>query len=215
MAARFTVLLLAAGESRRMGQPKLILPWGQTSVLGQVVASFAAGFPSACGSEEPELPGFEILVVTGGNRELVEAEVERLGSHSPVKAVHNPDFQAGGMISSIHCGLRSVIARGEQEPAAVLIGLGDQPQVQAETVRRVCAAFLETGKPLVVPSHDQRRGHPWLMARPLWEQFLSLPATLTPRQFLASFSEQIAHVPADASILQDLDTPQEYANQRP
>jgi molybdenum cofactor cytidylyltransferase len=199
MFTGISAILLAAGESRRMGQPKLLLPWGGTTVLGRAVAAFAAaGIP-------------EIVVVTGGARAEVEALVAELAGEAPVRAAFNPDYASGGMLSSIQCGLRSL---GSQRGAA-LIGLGDQPQVREETVRSICAAFLQRGRPLVIPSFDGRRGHPWLAARPLWEEVLALPLAATARQFIAAHAGQVEYVEADATVLQDLDTPEDYAGREP
>jgi len=103
-----------------MGQPKLLLPWGETSVLGQVVAMFAAGLST----DSPT--NYEILVVTGGARELVEAEVARLAERYPLRIVYNPNYALGGMLNSIQAGLVAIGAGTR----AVLIGLGDQPQVR-------------------------------------------------------------------------------------
>ena len=198
-------ILLAAGESRRMGQPKLLMPWGETSVLGQVVAMFAAGLSTDSSTN------YEILVVTGGARALVEAEVARLALQYPLRVVYNPEYVLGGMLSSIKAGL---LALG-QETRAALIGLGDQPQVREETVRHICTAFFQTESPIVIPSFRGRRGHPWLATKPLWPELLALPSSTTPRQFLDAHSEQIEYVVADESILQDLDTPEDYNCQRP
>lgn len=188
-------IILAAGQSRRMGQPKLLLPWGGTTVLGQVIATL-----QRCGLND-------ILVVTGGAR----AQVEAAAAASAVRAVYNRRHAGGGMLSSIQCGL------GAQLPGrrAALICLGDQPQVREETVSAITAAFEETGAPLVVPSHRKRRGHPWLAARPLWEEILALPPSATSRTFLQAHAAEVVYVPADESILLDLDTPEEYARQRP
>jgi molybdenum cofactor cytidylyltransferase len=198
-------ILLAAGESRRMGQPKLLMHWGETSVLGQVVAMFAAGLSTDSSTN------YEILVVTGGARALVEAEVARLALQYPVRVVYNPEYVLGGMLSSIKAGL---LALG-QETRSALIGLGDQPQVREETVRHICTAFFQTESPIVIPSFQGRRGHPWLVTKPLWPELLALPSSTTPRQFLDAHSEQIEYVLADESILQDLDTPEDYNRQRP
>ncbi|MBI4731751.1 MAG: nucleotidyltransferase family protein [Chloroflexi bacterium] len=199
MAHNVSAIILAAGESQRMGQPKLLLPWGGRTVLGQVVSTFAAA-----GIEE-------IVVVTGGTRELVEEEVGRLARQFPARAVYNPEYARDGMLSSIQRGIGSLGLR----PRAALIGLGDQPQVREDTVRATCVAFVEKRAQLVVPTHGGRRGHPWLAARPLWDEILSLPASITPRQFLAIHAGKIEYVETDDSILQDLDTPEDYASQRP
>jgi molybdenum cofactor cytidylyltransferase len=192
-------ILLAAGESRRMGRPKLVLPWGDSTVLGRAVTAFAAaGIP-------------EVLVVIGGARAEVEVLVAKLAVQAPVRAVFNPDHASGGMLSSIQCGIRALGSR----PRAVLIGLGDQPQVRDETVQRICAAFRKSEKPLVIPSCAGRRGHPWLAARPLWDELLALPAEATARQFIAAHAGEVEYVPADESVLQDVDTPEDYRTGRP
>jgi molybdenum cofactor cytidylyltransferase len=196
---KISAILLAAGESRRMGQPKPTLPWGHTTVLGQVVATCAAA-----GLED-------ILVVTGGARQKVEEQVTLLSKNYPVRGIHNPGYAEGGMTSSIQVGLASLGA----EVQAALIGLGDQPQVREETIRRILTVFLQTDSPLVFPSFQGRRGHPWLVARPLWPDIQAIPTTTTPRQFFRTYAGQIAYVAADESILQDLDTPGEYFRQRP
>lgn len=199
MTGELSAILLAAGESRRMGVPKLALPWGDTTVLGQVVSIF-----TAAGIED-------ILVVTGGARQLIEGLVIQLAKKYPVRAIQNPDHESGEMLSSIKAGLAGLNPRTK----AALIGLGDQPQVREETVRNICATFLQTDRPLVIPSFLGRRGHPWLAARRLWLEILALPRSTTPRQFISTHAAQIEYVAADESILKDLDTPEEYDHQHP
>ena len=196
---QISVIILAAGVSSRMGQPKLIMPWGQGTVLAQVVGTFAqAGI-------------VDIVVVTGGAREQVEDALADLSGRVPVRPVYNPNFADNGMLSSIKTGLVAQNSRTR----AVLIGLGDQPQVRAGTVEHICAAYLRSGSHLVIPSFNNQRGHPWLVDRILWEEILALPADATPRQFIQAHAGGVEYVPGDRSILQDLDTPQEYARQRP
>ena len=199
MANNISVILLAAGLSSRMGRPKLLLPWGGTTVLGQVVSTFAAAGMEA------------IVVVTGGAREDVERLAAGLATNYPVRTVYNPEFARGEMLSSIQAGLAAL----DSQTSAALIGLGDQPQVREETVRCICATFIRTRSPLVIPSFQNRRGHPWLAARSIWPKILALPISTTPRQFLNNYAGQVEYVAADESILQDLDTPEDYARQRP
>jgi len=209
MTGEITAILLAAGESRRMGQPKMLLPWGDTTVLGQVVNMFSAGLSQR--TNRPMDPDNEILVVTGGARSLVEAEVARLADRFPLRIVYNPNYSLGGMLSSIQAGLLAL----EPGTRATLIGLGDQPQVREETVRHICTAYVQTESPILIPSFQNRRGHPWLAARTLWPEILALPQPTSPRQFLDAHTGQIEYVAADESILQDLDTPEDYNRQRP
>ncbi len=208
MTGEIGVILLAAGESRRMGQPKMLLPWGATSVIGQVVSIFSAGLSSAF--NQPSNPDYEILVVTGGAHTLVETEVTHLAEKYPVRSIYNPNYALGGMVSSIQTGLKAL----SPGTIAVLIGLGDQPQVREKTIRKICTTFKQTASPILIPSFQNRRGHPWLAEKQLWPEILALPSSANPRQFLDAHAAQIQYVTADASILQDLDTPEDYDRQQ-
>lgn len=201
-----SAIILAAGQSKRMGQPKMLLPWGNGTVLTHVLSVFR------------EADVEDILVVTGGARE----QVDELVANLRVRTVFNEAFQTGEMLSSIQCGIRALAPpplsqsplgtlRGERGAAAVLIGLGDQPQVQTGSVRNVCEAFLETKSNLIVPSYRMRRGHPWLIAHPLWDELLRMTPPQSPRDFLNAHAADIHYVNVDdPNILADLDTPEEY-----
>jgi molybdenum cofactor cytidylyltransferase len=98
-----------------------------------------------------------------------------------------------------------------REASAALICLGDQPQVQERTVRSVCDAFLKNKSPIVVPSYQMKRGHPWLVARPLWDELLEMKSPRTPRDFLKKHARKINYVNVDtASVIEDLDTPEDF-----
>lgn len=189
-----TAIVLAAGNSKRMGQPKMLMPWGESTVLQTVISTIqAAGI-------------MDILVVTGGARRQVEALVGR-----SAQTVFNEVYSEGEMLSSIQTGLKVKMPQA----AAALICLGDQPQIREGSVRKVCDAFTASNSPLVVPSYDMHRGHPWLVARPLWDELIAMKAPLTARDFLKKYSDQIKHVEIDTpSILEDLDTPEDYLKSR-
>jgi molybdenum cofactor cytidylyltransferase len=186
-----SAIILAAGESKRMGQPKMLLPWRDGTVLSHVISVFQnAGLGDIC-------------VITGSERERIESIAVGLRA----RCVYNAEYANKEMLSSIQCGVRSMPDQTE----AVLIGLGDQPQVQEGNVRRVCDAFTESASSIVVPSYQMRRGHPWLIARPLWNEFLKLQHPQTPRDFLKQCNDQINYVDVnDPNILSDLDTPEDY-----
>jgi molybdenum cofactor cytidylyltransferase len=190
-----TALILAAGQSKRMGQPKMSLPWGETTVLEQVITTFkAAGVD-------------EVLVVTGGAR----AQVEALVGNS-ARSVFNPDYAEGKMLSSVQTGLAGLKPGTE----AVLIGLGDQPQVQERSVWLVLDEYRKSGASIIVPSYQMRRGHPWLVARTHWEEILGMQPPTSLRDFLHSHQDEIHYVEFDNnSILQDMDTPEDYLKSRP
>jgi molybdenum cofactor cytidylyltransferase len=145
----------------------------------------------------------DILVITGGAKEKVEQAI----SHLKVKAVYNRKFYKGEMLSSVQCGLHAITSQTE----AVLVGLGDQPQVQAGSIKMVCEAYHESKSGIVVPSHQKRRGHPWLVARPLWEKVLKMEPPRSLRDFLNAHHEIIKYINVDdPGILDDLDTPEDY-----
>lgn len=191
-----SAIVLAAGQSSRMGSPKMILPWGSTTVIGQVVEVLR--------QEGVE----EIVVVTGGARQ----EVEQALAGKPVRTVFNPRYPQDQMTFSLQSGL---VELGEHVSAA-LIALGDQPQIEAPVVRAVLQAYLERGRPLVIPSYQMQRGHPWLIDRSLWGDILGLNPSLTLRDFLNLHQEQIEYLSvATDSVLRDLDTPLDYQRERP
>ncbi len=192
-------VILAAGLSKRMGQPKMLLPWGETTVLGQVMTTFAEAGVS------------ELVVITGGAREAVEAEVARLAEKFPLRCVHNPEYERGEMLTSLQCGLAAL----GPEVESALIGLGDQPQLSLSAARKVVAAAETPGARLLVPSYNLRRGHPWLVQRDLWGKLLALKSPATLRDFLNEQTSEIFYIEADQTSLKDLDTPDEYQRESP
>jgi molybdenum cofactor cytidylyltransferase len=190
-----SALILAAGQSKRMGTPKMLLPWGDTTVLEKVIATF-----KSAGVED-------ILVLTGGARKQVE---ELVGNSA--RCVFNPDYAQKEMLSSVQVGMAELKSGVE----ATLIGLGDQPQVQESSVRLVVDEYRNSGVSIVVPSFQMRRGHPWLVARAHWEEILDMRSPESLRDFLNKHSEKINYVEVENdSILQDLDTPEDYLKSRP
>jgi molybdenum cofactor cytidylyltransferase len=189
-------IVLAAGKSERMGRPKMALPWGDTTVLGHVIRVLrAAGID-------------EIMVVAGAAR----AEVAAICQTERAQTVFNDVWAAGEMLSSIQAGLGAM----PSHTAASLIALGDQPQIQAATVSSVVESYVESPAPLVVPSYKMRRGHPWLVDRSLWDELLRLSHTDTAREFLNRHASEIRYVEIDSpTVVQDLDTPEDYLNSRP
>ena len=88
--------------------------------------------------------------------------------------------------------------------------------MQAAAIRAVVDAFARSGAPLVVPSFQNRRGHPWLISARLWSEVLQLRPPQTARDFLRKHGASIEHVEWDTdSILRDIDTPEDYRGSRP
>lgn len=194
---RVTGVVLAAGLSARMGEPKLLLPWGESSTIirESAASAVAAGLP-------------ELIVVTGAWQAEVEAQVAGL----PVRTVHNPDYAAGEMISSLQTALREASSESE----AALIFLGDQPAVEPSAVEAVMTAYAQGCGRAVVPTYEGQRGHPVLIDRALWEGLFALPPGGAPRDLLREREADVCEVPVDTpSVLLDIDTPDDYDAAKP
>ncbi|RPJ45127.1 MAG: nucleotidyltransferase family protein, partial [Chloroflexi bacterium] len=170
-------IVLAAGQSRRMGQPKMVLPWGRGTVIEHVVGQLVAGGIG------------EIVVVTGGARAAVETAL----STCPVKLVHNPAYDRSEMLASLQAGIRAL----GPETQAMLVVLGDQPTIESEVVRQVAAYPGAKVAALVIPSYQMRRGHPWLVGREFWDDLLGMGPEQTMRDFLRKYEQRIAYIQVD------------------
>jgi molybdenum cofactor cytidylyltransferase len=193
-------IILAAGLSTRMGHPKLILPWKDTTILGAVVSTLAAaGIP-------------DIIIVTQISQDQLDEHIKQLSIKYPARIVHNESFEREDMLTSIQYGLKAI----RPPYTAALIVLADQPQIQENTVRRIISAHHQTDAHIVIPSYLMRRGHPWLISQPLWSWFIQLQQPHTPRDFLDQHRADINYVIVDNdSILQDIDTPEDYQAFKP
>jgi molybdenum cofactor cytidylyltransferase len=186
-----------------MGQPKMLLPWDKTTILGKVIETL----------QRAEIN--DILVITGGARK----EVESITREYDVPNLFNEEYARNQMLGSIQCGLRFLASQptfSEDRKEGALICLGDQPQIQEGIVRLVCKVFLNTNSNLVVPSYQMQRGHPWLVARPLWDELLRMKSPQSPRDFLQAHADEIEYVTVDSpSVIEDLDTPGDYLKFKP
>jgi molybdenum cofactor cytidylyltransferase len=189
-----SAIVLAAGESKRMGQPKMLLPWGKSTVLQTVISTLqSAGVD-------------DILVVTGGAHQQVDMLIGK-----SVQTIYNENYAEGEMLSSLQAGL----AVKKDEARAALICLGDQPQVQVRSVQRILQTYKESRSPIIVPSYQMHRGHPWIVARELWDDILKMRAPKTLRDFLNHHQKDILYLELDTpTILQDLDTKEDYLKSR-
>ncbi len=194
--AKVGCIVLAAGRSSRMGRSKIVLPWGDTTVIGKILASFlAAGLT-------------DIVVVTGGYRELVEKE----SSHFPVKTAFNRDFENGEMADSVKTGLRALGADCE----AVFIALGDQPAISSTDVKAMVKEVQLHPEALLIPSYSMRRGHPWLIPQKYFSELDQIQPPQTLRDFIQSHESDIRYyLVKESDILSDLDTPEDYQKLKP
>ena len=187
-------IVLAAGESRRMGTQKLLLPFGSTNVIAHVVDQLMRSAVD------------KTLVVVGHEADKV---VKALSGQA-VTIVENPDY-ASGMLSSVRCGLRALGPQGQAGPDAVLVALGDQPAITSQLVDYLIQAFIENSKGLVVPVFGGRRGHPLLFAAHYRHEILTHYGDVGLRGLLHAHTDDVLELTAPtAVVLSDMDYPEEY-----
>ena len=187
-------VVLAAGESRRMGTQKLLLPFGDTTVVAAVVR---AALASRAG---------RTLVVLGADRVAVRLGLEP----QDVEFAVNEDYRLG-MLSSVQAGFREL----PKDAQAAVVMLGDQPFLPPRVVDAVIGAYEAGGKGVVVPTFQGRRGHPVLVDLKYRDEVLALDPADGLRRLMRAHPGDIVEVEAgDANILRDLDTPEDYAGLR-
>jgi molybdenum cofactor cytidylyltransferase len=183
-------IILAAGLSRRMGAPKVLLPMGGSPVILRIVDVISRS----------RVDG--ILVVVGRERDRI-AEALR---GREVRIVENPDPE-GDMLSSVRCGLRALPEGCE----SVLVVLGDQPRIAPETIDALIDAHRAHRKDIVVPVRGGTRGHPLLFAARFGPEILERFDGVGLRGLLAAHPEELLEVEvSDPSVLCDMDDPEDY-----
>jgi molybdenum cofactor cytidylyltransferase len=180
-------LVLAAGGSKRLGQPKQLLRYRTGTLLGHVLAT--AG---ACGFDQT-------LCVVGGGAHDVRAGVDFSG----VEVVENRHF-GEGCSSSISAALRAVDRRAQ----LLVLMLGDQPGVTVETVRALIAGRADA--PLAACAYSDGRGHPLAFGRSMFEQLSNLHGDKGVWKLLDRYAGQVADVPVPGPIPRDVDTWEDY-----
>ena len=189
-------ILLAAGESRRMGELKALLPWQGTSLLAhQVDALKQAGAD-------------QVVVVLGHRAEELRPIVE---GQEGVTLVFNPDYWQG-KTTSIKAGLR---AAGEHNPAALLLLNVDQPR-SAETIEFLLWSHRSGGALITIPTYQGKGGHPIILDPALLEELLSIEeATQGMKAVVQRHWDRTQKVEMDQpEVLWDLNTPEQYRQAR-
>lgn len=185
-----SAVLLAAGESRRMGQFKQLMDYRGKTFVARCADSLIA---SRAG---------EVIVVTGHRDRDVRLALEGRA----VIFAHNRDYRSG-MSSSVKRGIAAV----SQESRACLIALGDQPQIETEIINRVIGAYEESRPLIVVPIYDGRNGHPVLIDMKLREEILAMDDSKGLREVVhAHASETLRIEVSSEAVLMDFDLPEDY-----
>lgn len=190
-AIRIGALVLCAGESRRMGRPKALLPLGGRTFLETL-------------SDRLSEAGVDpIVAVLGADAALIRSAV----ALPNLRFVINPD-PGRGQLSSIHCGLDAVSG---DDLDGVFLAPVDTPRVLAVTLRRMIGALSQA--PLIVPTFEGRRGHPALFAASLFGALRRAPLEEGARAVVHARSDRLELDCGDPAVLEDFDTPEDLPPQ--
>jgi len=190
--AMIAAVVLAAGFSSRMGQPKALLPAGPGGTfLGRIVGTLRRA-----GVER-------VVAVLGVDAPQVRASVAAAGL--PVEIVENPD-PSKGQLSSLLAGLGTL-----DEAEAALVMPVDQPLVTAETVARLLRVYRETRAPVIRPCRGKQHGHPVVFDRSVFEALRRADLSRGARDVIAACGPAVVDVATDdEGAFVDIDTPDEY-----
>ena len=188
-------IVLAAGASTRMGQPKAALPLGQMgeTVLARVVRTLIEG----------GVP--EVVVVAGAHVDAVRAAMPQ---HEPrARMIEHTGWQRG-QLSSLVSGLDAI---DTPQLEAALVTLVDVPLVHASTVAAVLAAWRRTRAPIVRPARGERHGHPVIFDRSVFADLRAADLNTGAKAVFALHRDRIVNVDVDdAGAFEDIDTPEDY-----
>ena len=183
-------VVLAAGQSRRFGRQKLLMPFGDSSIIGRVVTTLER----AC--IDP------IVVVAGADA----GDITRALRGSKAQVVVNP-VPERGMLSSVQTGLRAL----DEEVERFLIVLGDQPRVTSDDIVQLLEEQERLGSGIAIAAHQGKRGHPVVLHRRYREAILACDDRKTLRDVIHAYPDDTVNVvsPGDA-VTRDIDTREQY-----
>ena len=193
-------VILSAGNSTRMGQPKALLetPDGFPFVVSIVRALAAAHLT-------------DIVIVTGRDHDRIVEALARAEAVALPRVVRNPD-PGRGQLSSLWVGMDAVI---DADTDGLLVTLVDVPLLKAETVTTVLDVWRRTRAPIVRPAIGDRHGHPVIFDRALFDELRSAPLDRGAKTVVRAHEGDIVNVPvADEGCFVDVDTPSDYASLR-
>ena len=180
-------IILAAGESRRMGYPKPLLKIGHRTFIEHIAETMLAVVP-------------RLVIVLGAHSDRVRAAIP---DDARVTIVENLNY-ARGQLSSLKVGLGAI----QPHAAGALVHLGDHPIVRVETIQAIVDFYDETDKPIVIARHNGQRGHPVIFDRELFAELQSCPEEEGARHVVNADASRVAYVDLpDPGINLDLDTP--------
>ncbi len=186
-------VILAAGESKRMGKPKPLLKFKDKTFLEQII--------SVLKSSDIDT----ITVVLGASADTIQKSIDL----SETNVVINKDYQKGQLSSLI-----AAIQNAPQQTEAILLCLVDSPFITKDLVNSVIAKFRQTQSSIIVPVFNKERGHPTIFARSLFNELLNAPEDQGARYVLYSNEDKVTEVEtSEAAARIGIDTPADYKSQ--
>ena len=183
-------ILLAAGLSTRMGEPKQLLPFGESTIVETVVDSMLG-------------TKFDEVIVVVGH---CASQIQKQLAERPIKIVFNPDYHEG-MLTSAQAGIRAL-----KESDAFALMLVDQPFITSALIDRVIDAYIQTDKGIALPSYHYKRGHPVIFHRQYADDILNLGTESGGvRTLFKRYADDIHYVTVDTDrVLRDIDYRSDY-----
>jgi molybdenum cofactor cytidylyltransferase len=183
-------IVLAGGESKRMGFPKMLLKINGRTMLEVVICNIADSDVN------------NTLVILGAEQESLNEILDRMS----VNSRYNDNYKEG-MLSSVKCGFSNIPSTTD----AVMVFQGDQPLISPKTINRVIDAYRLYGKSINIPVFENKRGHPILIDNKFSEEVMNLKNHEGLRSLAYKFPESVLEVETeDPGILKDIDTWEEF-----
>jgi len=183
-------IILAAGESKRMGKPKMLLPFGDLTIIEKVVSSASHSLLN------------KVHVVLGSGADSLQSLLQNYN----VETIINTKYE-NGMLSSVQCGLNAL----PSDTDAVMVILGDQPMIETFVLDKVIEAYRHTKKEIIIASHEKKRGHPILIGAKYIQEIIGFSFEKSLRDLLQKYPEDIEEVELNRpEILRDIDTEKDY-----
>lgn len=193
--SRLFAIVPAAGHSRRMGTPKLLLPLGETTIIGRVLSVL----------RRPEID--QAVVVVRPDDESLRAAAKAGGA-----VVVQPNPPPDEMRNSVEHALRHIMEHFQpHDDDAWLLSPADHPLLDSSVLDALLQRWSDGDCRILIPTHAGRRGHPVLFRWDLAREVFALPADVGLNQLVRQHADEVTTLSIDnPAILQDLDTPEDY-----
>ncbi len=190
---RIAAVILAAGESRRMGEPKMLLPFRNSTIIRTVIQHALRANTD------------HVQVVLGADAEAIRANIADQGVEHTVNKQYSK-----GMLSSVQAGIRSL----PKDTTAVMILLGDQPMISSGIMDRLIEQYRKSEKDIAIATAGGKRGHPMIFNARYIPEILSYGKEHTLRDLPGKHPGEVEELETEKQeILRDIDTPVDYKNE--